>query len=112
MEVKLDAVFKTFDDNDVKDVDESGVEKPLSLQKVLVNSIAKPDPQASGVELAKRYDLSMRVHKAENVVYMSAEEISMAKKLIPSTYNAPLIVGQAYRFLDPPEEEVVEQPKA
>ena len=114
MEVKIDAVFKAFDGQDVKDLnEETGEKKPLTLQTVLVNSIARPDSEASGVDLASRYDLSMRVHKAEdNTVFMSTEEVSLAKTLIPKTYSAPLIVGQAFRFLDPPADEVVEPVKA
>jgi len=111
-DLRIDHVLETFDGAPIKDMDEEGNSKELTLQRVLVNAVAKPEPNLSGEEATKRFDLSMRIHKSEGTVSVSLEELGLIKKLIPKAYNAPLIIGQAYHLIDPPKLEAVPEQKS
>lgn len=74
--------------------------------------------EMSGEEKCKRYDLAMRIHKAtaKDLADLQVEEIALLKKLIGRGYST-LIVGQAFKILDPHgaverEKEPKEEPEA
>lgn len=76
-----------------------------TLGRVAANAllaVTDEDKNMTGETKVKRYDLAMKVinGKADK---LKAEDISEIKKAIGKTY-APLIVGQAWRMLDPAEK--------
>jgi len=58
------------------------------------------EQQISGEEKAKRWVLATRIYANPENIDLKTEEISIIKKLIGKAYG-PLIVGQAWKILDP-----------
>lgn len=91
----------------IVDLDGKAVKSPegkeLSLRALCENSLLgmSPESKLSGEEKAKRYALAMKVH-GNDVVDLSAEEITKIKKVVGDSYS-PLAVGRAYELLDPKE---------
>lgn len=105
--IDFDAKFKDLDGNDVKDrqmgLDGKVTESVATLGRVAANAllaITDADKDMTGETKVKRYDLAMRVVRGQ--VSLKAEEISDIKAAIGKHY-APLVVGQAWRLLDPGE---------
>ena len=82
---------------------------PWTLRHISENVLLLPDmdkdgnpKEMTGDEKCKRYDLAMRIHKAtaKDMADLQAEEIALLKKLIDRNYST-LIVGQAFKILDP-----------
>lgn len=99
---------------DKKVVDKDGKETtkkypPFTLRGISENVLlgqqldedGKPK-EMSGKEKCERYDLAMRIHKAtaKDLADLESEEITLLKKLIGEGYST-LIVGQAFKILDP-----------
>ena len=107
MRIKLDQVLKGFDGNEVPDgpKDDEGGQKLLTLRKVLVNSLASLDQQASAEEQVKRFDLAMKIQNASESIDLGAEDTVLCKKRIHATYPSPLVVGQTYAIIDPPTDD-------
>lgn len=81
---------------------------PLTLGEVCVNAletIMDSDRQMSGAEKFKLDDLARRIFEKSDVV-LSAEDIATLKERVGKVYG-PLVVGNAWRLLDP----AVELPK-
>lgn len=105
--INFDATFKDLDGNIVKDrqvsVGGASTEIEATLGRVAANALlalTDADKDMTGDVKVKRYDLAMRVIKGE--VALKAEEISDIKAAIGKHYT-PLIVGQAWKMLDPAE---------
>jgi hypothetical protein len=82
---------------------------PWTLRNISENVLLLPDvdkdgnpKEMTGDEKCKRYDLAMRIHKAtaKDLADLQVEEIALLKKLIARGYST-LIVGQAFKILDP-----------
>ncbi len=76
--------------------------EPLTMRIVCTNSLltqTQDDRNIDGNEKAKRFELAMRIY-TEKEVDLDIDELKMIKDLIGKTYG-PLVVGQAYRILDP-----------
>jgi hypothetical protein len=54
----------------------------------------------SGDEKIKRYALALKIFNNKKDVNLTADEIALVKKLIAKVYS-PLVVGEAWRMLDP-----------
>ena len=54
----------------------------------------------SGEDKVKRFVLARKIHENEKNVELTADEITLIKKLIAKSYN-PLITGESWRILDP-----------
>ena len=105
--IDFGATFLDLDGNVVKDrkvaMDGNVTESEATLGRVAANALlalTDADKEMTGETKVKRYDLAMRVVKG--VVTLKAEEISDIKAAIGKHY-APLIVGQAWKMLDPAE---------
>lgn len=105
--IDFDAKFKDIDGNEVKDrqmgLDGKFTESVATLGRVAANAllaITDADKDMTGETKVKRYDLAMRVVRGQAAI--KAEEIATIKAAIGKHY-APLIVGQAWRMLDPSE---------
>jgi hypothetical protein len=83
-------------------VDPSGKEAPVTLGTIAEISLLTtyPDEQnLSGEEKTKRFSLALKIHEKKEVP-LTADEITLIKKLIAKNYNA-LITGRAWELLDP-----------
>ena len=105
--INFDDKFKDLDGQEVKDrqVGQDGkmTESVATLGRVSANAllaITDADKDMTGATKVERYDLAMRVVKGQ--VKLKTEEIATIKAAIGKHY-APLIVGQAWRMLDPGE---------
>ena len=79
--------------------------EPLTLRVALTNALVAQfddEQKLPGEEKVARWTLAQRVHR-DNAVELSAEEVSLAKKLIGRAYGA-IVVGPAHALLDPPGE--------
>jgi len=120
MKIDFNYKFKTLNGEVIPErADEEVVDKdgkkttekhpPLTLRTISENVIlgqeidkdGKPK-EMGGAEKCKRYDLAMRIHKGTGLVDLEVEEITLLKKLIAKGYST-LVVGQAFRILDPHE---------
>lgn len=120
MKIDFNYKFVTMDGEvipekpDKKIVDKDGKETikkypPFTLRNISENVLlsqqmdgeGKPK-EMSGKEKCERYDLAMRIHKAtvKDMADLEVEEIALLKKLIGVGYST-LIVGQAFKILDP-----------
>lgn len=105
--INFDAKFCDLDGNEVRDrqmgQDGKMTESVATLGRVAANAllmITDADKDMAGEIKVKRYDLAMRVIRGE--ASLKAEEIATIKAVIGKHYS-PLIVGQAWRMLDPSE---------
>lgn len=107
MKINFDSNFKDLDGNEVKDrqvgLDGKITESVATLGRVAANAllaITDADRDMTGEIKVKRYDLAMRVIRGD--ISLKAEEVADIKAAIGKHYS-PLIVGQAWRMLDPGE---------
>lgn len=116
----LDKVFKTLDGRDMTMnivEDEQGslggqkvIKKNMTLREVMTNSLLAPPAQGQqnprdqmdGAEKARRYYLAMEIHKTKKQIELTVDDVKLIKDEIGRVYP-PLIVGQAYEILDPPQ---------
>ena len=73
----------------------------LMLKDICLNALLAefPDEKPNGMENMKRYLLAKKVQLA-NDIELKAEEVVLIKELVGRAYNSPLVVGQAYHFLE------------
>lgn len=105
--IDFNTKFKDLDGNEVKDrqmgLDGKFTESVATLGRVAANALlamTDADKDMTGETKVKRYDLAMRIVKGE--ASLKAEEIADIKAAIGKHYT-PLIVGQAWKMLDPGE---------
>jgi len=58
----------------------------------------------AGKDKAYRYHLSERIYGAKEPITLKAEKVTLIKELVGKAY-LPLVVGQAWKLLDPAEKE-------
>ena len=76
--------------------------KPATLGFVCLDALMRSyndEPNLTGVEKVRRYDLALRIKRGGGQLDLPAEEITLLKLLIGKAY-APLIVGQAWAMLE------------
>lgn len=77
-------------------------EGPYTLRAICVQAlmgIFDDERGLSGEEKLARYELALRINKAEEPVELKAEDVALLKKLIAKGF-ATIIVGQAWKALD------------
>jgi len=77
------------------------------LKDALINSLYgqyEDEKFLSGEEKMKRYFLAEKIWKVQGEIDLSAEEITLLKRLVAAAYNI-LIVGRVYELIDPIEQE-------
>jgi len=102
MKVNVNVNFKTLDGKDIPANPQNIEEGSMNLKNVCVASLLAPleEEKLDGNEKAKRYSIAQTIYDCkEGYVELSVEDISLLKKLIGNMY-LPLIVGQAYSFLE------------
>lgn len=79
----------------------------LTVKKVIVNALLAnmPNETVSGEDKLKRFELSQRVHKADGLVDIKAEEATMIKDLVGKVF-ATLVVGQFFQIIEGKAEKV------
>jgi len=92
--------------------DDSG--KPVTLRMICVdvlNSPGKEDKKLDGNERYERFKLAERIHGCEESgeIEITAEKVSLLKKLIAESQYTNVVLGQAYRWLE--DDEKVEEEK-
>lgn len=80
--------------------------RDLTIREAVVNSLLSTNQRETilGIEKARRYSLAMKVYQAKKQVELTVEDVTLIKDEIGRIYP-PLVVGQAYEFLDPPKGE-------
>lgn len=136
MKIDLNRKFRDIDDKVeyemVVDEDEEGTRRvdtmgnffmkrgreltlKLACIHVLTNPPVERDERGQPKELKGETKLehamfAQRIHKANGLFEMSADEIHLLKKLIDKTYRMPLIYKQACEALDPHSVKPPEPP--
>jgi hypothetical protein len=98
MQVLFGKGFKDAEDVEMKDTKGNAA----TLRGVCVEALlaSYEDERAlAGEEKLKRWELAMKIKKAQDPADLSVEEISLIKKLIGKAYGA-LVVGQAWSMLE------------
>lgn len=75
---------------------------PATVRGVVMDALVaayQDEAQLSGEEKLKRWELAMKIKNATDPTELSAEEISLAKKLVGKAYGA-LVVGQVWSVLE------------
>jgi len=76
--------------------------KPATMRGVIVDALLgtyQSEPNLSGEDKLKRFELAVRLKAEDNPVDLSIEELQLAKQLIGKGY-APLISGQVWQMLE------------
>jgi hypothetical protein len=75
-------------------------DKNLTIRTVCVAALMNVEAnEGTGEEKLKRYILAIKIHEAEQMVEVAAEDISLIKKLIGKGYG-PAIVGPVFLILE------------
>lgn len=96
MKINFDAALLDLKGEEMKDG-----ETAVTLKTVAVNALFAPFPderEIDGNEKAKRFNLGLRID-AGGEIEVSAEEISLVKKLIGKAFPV-LVVGRAYQLIE------------
>ena len=75
----------------------------LTLDEVASTALLssyQDESNLDGVEKNKRFWLAKKIHDQRKDPVLTADEITLIKRLIAKAYN-PLVVGQAWTILDP-----------
>ncbi len=84
-------------------IDKDGKPIHTTLAIVAENALLasyQDEQNLSGEDKVKRFVLAHKIHDDEKNVELTADEITLIKKLIAKSYN-PLITGESWRILDP-----------
>ena len=104
MQVMLNLLMVDMDGDvidDIKLVQGKEVRKPLTLRRVLINSLTAqfPDEQnLDGETKLTRFELAMKVKNGEEPVDFTPEEVTEMRKLTSKAYGT-VIVGQVFNIL-------------
>lgn len=98
MQVLLNSGLVDFEGEVMKDAKGS----PAVLRGVCIDALMaqfEDEKNLSGDEKLKRFDLALKVKKAEDPADFTVEEVALLKKLIGKAYG-PLVVGQTWKMLE------------
>lgn len=105
MQIDFNAPLKNLEGDVLMDVniDRNGnkTEVPATLGRISANALlamTEDEKNMAGEEKVKRYDLAMRIIKG--TADLKVEEVADIKKAVGKSFM-PLIVGQAWKLLDP-----------
>jgi len=106
MQIDVSSVIKNLNDKPIK-MDPEGKDEPenhLTLKTVLINGLMFIDEKnVSGKEKVDRYQLAMKINRADGVIDLTPENVTKLRDLIGKAYPSPVVVGQAWELLDPPK---------
>lgn len=101
MLIKLNQVIKNLEGDPIKNADNK--KDDLTMRNVCVNALLanySDERDIDGNEKAKRYELAMKIHLEKKEIELEIDDVKLIKDLI-GKMHFPLVVGQAYRILDP-----------
>jgi len=131
MKIDMNYKFKSLEGKIIKeqviDEDEQGNPKrdkdgfpllrlgsPLTLRKICIEVLVNPPIEIDQItkrakEISsdlkiKMWELAQAIHSTNGLIDLSADDITMLKKLINKRYTSPLTVAQALAILDPTAE--------
>lgn len=99
-DMQIDFGQKFVDLGDDPIVDDKGV--ALTLADAAMNGLVmqfQDEQGLSGEEKLKRWELALRIKRADGPLEVSAEDIALVKKVVAKSY-APLVSGQAWHMLE------------
>lgn len=76
--------------------------RTVTVKKIAVDALLanyEDERNLSGEDKVKRFRLAQKIHVAEDEIEITAEEISLIKRLVGKGY-APLAVGQVFDLLE------------
>lgn len=103
MRVMMNQQFADLDGVVVED----DKKRPFTLRVASMNALlinTEEDRSISGEEKLARWELALKIKNSEEPVLLTAEEISLVKRLLARTYGT-LIVGQAYKLFEEKDEK-------
>ncbi len=105
MKVKVNVTLKTIDGNEMKDVDGEGKAVDATLKLAIVNALLAPAQNEKGVDKVRTYELAKKVYSVDGdeLVELSAEDITLIKEKVGETFPSPLVVGQVFDLLEQKE---------
>ena|ERR1039458_3686729 len=101
-----------MDGNPITSADAKGLQTPMTLGDAAVSAletILDEDRQAPGAEKFKLDELARKIYKKKDAVLL-IEEIAKIKDRI-GKYYGPVVIGPAWRMLDPAETKAKEPEK-
>lgn len=75
---------------------------PVTAGKIATNALLatfQDEPQLSGEDKLLRWELAVKIKNTPDPIELTAEEISLIKKLVGKAYS-PMIVGQTWKILE------------
>jgi hypothetical protein len=81
-------------------VDEKG--EPMSFKTIVANALLgnyQDEANLDGAEKLKRWQLARRIHEAEEIVELTAEEIALAKRLVAKGF-VTVVSAQTWELLE------------
>ena len=110
MLVDFDQVFMTMGGEPLIR-EEKGKKVDATLKEISVEALLSFDPTdkaVKGPEKARRFDLAILINKNGGKLKVESEDIVLMKELIGDGYP-PIVVGQAYKFLEGDKDEEKEK---
>ncbi len=98
MEISFNRQLIDLDGKEIQD--EAG--RPATLRTVAVNALVatfQDEASLPGEEKLKRWGLALKIKDSPDPVELSAEEITLVKKLIGKGYGT-IVVGQAWQMIE------------
>lgn len=93
-------------DNELRDFDGQTINdpkgQPARVRGVCIDALLaafQDEPSLAGEEKLKRFQLALKVKESNSVADLTAEEITLIKKLVGKAY-APIVVGQVWTILE------------
>lgn len=97
MKIDFSKEFKNLNNETLKSGETNVTLKSICTEALLNSSV---EEKITGEEKAKRYNLALEIFASkQKIVEISIEDVAVIKKLVGDFYS-PLVVGQAYKFLE------------
>ena len=85
----------TFSGEKMKSVDGS----TATAKSVIIDALLADDRQLSGTDKMKHFALAEKIHKSDDSVELSTEDLTIIKGAVGKIF-APMVVGQVYRIIE------------
>lgn len=96
MLIPFSTVLLDFDGNPIQD---GQMAFTLGRASIAALTGVFADEEISGAEKFERFDLALKINRADGPLALPPEDIAKIKRLIGKAYS-PLIVGRAYEILN------------
>lgn len=112
--MKIDVSYAVFDETARAMLLEAGMKLPesenVSLKRLLCQALVNgvQDERPTAEEKLKRFEILTKIHAATDVVELTAEDITVLKKIVGAAYPT-LAVGQIYKLLEAGIQPIAEK---